>query len=145
MSRLLLINPDKKLCSDIKFLLHLNGYQIESCDTVDEGINRYQIFQELDQGFDLALIVADNELLTELEQIEENPLFDKLIVIHEKRDREQSKSAAFSKLAMCDPKLVLDCVKYHLKRTRSEVGTETGHKTGWYHSQNPAPNSGDQQ
>jgi CheY-like chemotaxis protein len=121
MARILLVNPNKKHCSDIKFLLHLNGYQVESCDTIDEGLNRYQIFQELGRAFDLALLVADDEQLEKLEQLEENPFFEKLIVIHEKRDRDASKTPRFPKLAICDPELVLDCVKYHLKKSPNEL------------------------
>jgi len=130
MSRILLINPNKQHCSDIKFLLHLNGYQIESCDTIDEGINRYQIFNGLDRAFDLVLIVADNNLLSELETFEQNPFGNKLIIVHEKRTWKSSKRLVFSGFAICDPKLVLDCVKNHLKNGAAEVTIDSSPLNG---------------
>ncbi len=124
MSRILLINPNRQQCSDIRFLLHLNGYQIESCDTINEGINRYQIFQELDDSFDLVLIVASGEILTELEEFTENPFSGKLIIIHSKRGWRTQKKPRFSNYAICDPELVLDCVKYHLKKSSDPIDSD---------------------
>lgn len=126
MSRILLINPNRQQCSDIKFLLHLNGYQIECCDTINEGINRYQIFQELDNSFNLVLIVAGGELLAELQQFSENPFAGKLIIVHSKRGWKAQKKPQFSDYAICDPELVLDCVKYHLKVNSELLDSDSG-------------------
>jgi len=120
MSRILLINPNKKHCSDIKFLLYLNGYQIEVCETIDEGINRFMIFAELNRGFDLVLIVADTEQLTELERYKNDSFFDKVVVLHEKRTKPTRKASPLKSFSTCQPELVLDYVKKHLEKPGSK-------------------------
>ncbi|SHJ36778.1 hypothetical protein SAMN02745165_02208 [Malonomonas rubra DSM 5091] len=135
MARILLINPDTQHCADIKFLLHLNGYQIESCDTIDEGINRFKIFQKLDNAFDLVLIIPDKQLLGELETLQSNPFCDNLIIVHEKKARATGPKPSFSNYSICDPKLVLDCVKYHLKKAPDDIPVRNNGQSTNLHEQ----------
>jgi hypothetical protein len=135
MARILLINPDTQHCSDIKFLLHLNGYQIESCDTIDEGINRFKIFQKLDDAFDLVLVIPNKQLLSELEKLQSNPFCDNLIIVHEKKSRVAGPKPSFSNYCLCDPKLVLDCVRYHLKQTPDDILTQNSGPSANLHEQ----------
>jgi len=116
MSRILLINPQRKHCSDIKFLLFLNGYQIEVCETIDEGINRFTIFEKLENSFDLVLIVADSAQLKELEQFKDNSFLAKAIVIPDPLETDNHITTP-GDVATCRPELILNYVRTHLEKS----------------------------
>jgi DNA-binding response OmpR family regulator len=114
MPRILVINPDRDHCSDVKLLLYLNGYQTETCSTLHEGLNRFAVFAELGRDFDLVLLIAGEDQVSELEQFENNLFFEKTIVVYEKRESEQGKKMTGEKIKYCEPGLVLDYVRHHL-------------------------------
>lgn len=120
MPRILLINPNPQQAADIKFLLQLNGYQTEVCETLDEGVNRFQIFWGMERGFDLVLAVVDGRLIVELEKFDNDPFYGRMIVVHERRTERQDQKGILKKFPNCDPNLVLDCVKYHLKEIKND-------------------------
>ena len=121
MAKILIINPNQQHAIDLKFLLALNGYQTEVCVTLEEGINRFQIFQHLDNRFDLVLLVADGDLLTKLDAFEDDPFSGRLMVIDEGRRLKQGANLALWGIPICEPRLAIDCVKYRIEESEKTI------------------------
>lgn len=108
MSKILLINLNQEYSSDINLKLYLHGYEVEVCESIEAGMDRFAIFKDSDRAFDLVLIVTSSDHIEQLEHLDDDCFFAKAVIVNERK-----RPITKRKFPVCEPKLIIDYIRCH--------------------------------